>query len=171
MEAAMTTPPAPDSRPPLVLPAGTTSEREAAILAQFRARGGRVTSARRAIVHALLTQPTHLSGEDLAALVQADLPDVHVSSVYRNLAELEQMGIVHHVHFGHGASMYRLDDERRHVHLVCEQCGRTTSIDSDELRPLVAELQEQHDFVVDLDHFALVGTCAVHAQPARARRR
>jgi Fur family ferric uptake transcriptional regulator len=149
------------ARPASRAPGATVEEREAAILAEFRSRGGRVTSARRAIVRVLLTHPAHLSTEELAAIVQRQLPDVHQSSVYRNLAELERMGVIRHVHFGHGASMYRLADDID-VYLVCETCGRTTAVPRTELGPLVATLRARFGFDTDLSHFALVGRCRDH---------
>ncbi len=156
----MTTAPGSSRHSPPAVPAGTVDEREAAILAEFRSRGGRVTSARRAIVHTLLTHPEYLSTEDLAAIVQQRLPDVHQSSIYRNLAELERMGVIRHVHFGHGASMYHLAAEHADVFLVCESCGRTTAVTRSELEPLTRALHDRYGFDADLYHFALVGTCA-----------
>jgi Fur family ferric uptake transcriptional regulator len=120
-----------------------------------------VTSARRAIVRTLLTHTEHLSTDELAAIVHRQLPDVHQSSVYRNLAELERMGVIRHVHFGHGASMYRLADDTD-VYLVCETCGRTTAVPRAELRPLVNTLRGRFAFDADLSHFALVGRCHDH---------
>jgi Fe2+ or Zn2+ uptake regulation protein len=34
--------------------------------------------------------------------VQAEAPDVHLSTVHRNLEELERLGVVTHVHLGDG---------------------------------------------------------------------
>jgi Fur family ferric uptake transcriptional regulator len=126
-----------------------------------------VTSARRAIVRTLLTHTKHLSTDELVAIVHRQLPDVHQSSVYRNLAELERMGVIRHVHFGHGASMYRLADDTN-VYLVCETCGRTTAIPRAELGPLVATLRGRFAFDADLSHFALVGHCSHHWSDAPA---
>ena len=49
-------------------------------------------------------------------------PDVHISTIYRNLYELERLGVVVHAHLGHGPAMYHLASET-HGHLVCEVCG------------------------------------------------
>ena len=35
-------------------------------------------------------------------------PDVHLSTIYRNLEELEHLGLISHSHLGHGPSSYLL---------------------------------------------------------------
>ena len=54
--------------------------------------------------------------------VQAEDPDIHLSTIYRNLEELERLGVVVHSHFGHGPATYHLASSV-HGHFVCEQCG------------------------------------------------
>src|SRR3546814_6984453 len=63
------------------------------ILSALRDDGGRVTTGRRAVVRALLTADDHhVTAEDIAATVQRDHPDVHLSTVYRTLAALAPRG-------------------------------------------------------------------------------
>ena len=97
-------------------------DRSDRIFSQLRARGGRITAARRALVTALLEADAHVTADDLATLVQAAHPEVHRSTIYRTLDALEQLGIVDHVHLGHGRAVYHLADDP-HNHLVCEVCG------------------------------------------------
>ena len=58
------------------------------------------------------------------------MPDVHVSTVYRTLGLLEEIGAVRHVHLSHGPALYEsaASDEVRH--LVCEVCGRHVAVPS-----------------------------------------
>ena len=51
----------------------------------LRQRGGRVTTARRAIVAALLQSSGHVTADELTATVQAAQPDVHSTTIYRCL--------------------------------------------------------------------------------------
>ncbi len=101
--------------------AGSASSVEE-VLDLLRARGGRVTSSRRILLEVLFESTDHLSVEDLAAAVQAQTPDVHVSTIYRNLEDLERLGVVTHSHLGHGAATYQLAS-LAHAHFVCESCG------------------------------------------------
>ena len=50
------------------------------VLALVRENGGRVTNSRRLLLEAIFDDPGHHSVEDLAAIVQARAPDVHLST-------------------------------------------------------------------------------------------
>jgi Fur family transcriptional regulator, ferric uptake regulator len=128
------------------------------VLELVRAQGGRATSARRVLVQVLFEHAGHLSAEELAEAVQAQSPDVHVSTVYRNLEELERLGVVSHTHLGHGAATYHLA-ARRHGHLVCEQCGATVEIPVSFFDPLSQQAASRFGFDVDPGHSALMGRC------------
>jgi Fe2+ or Zn2+ uptake regulation protein len=131
-----------------------------ALLDQVRAGGGRVTTARRAVLAVFLDpEAEHLTAEEVAARVQADHPDIHLSTVYRTLEALEEMGLVSHVHLGHGPSTYHLAG-RPHHHAVCQGCGQVVELPADTLKALDRRLRQDHDFALDVQHFALVGRCA-----------
>ena len=76
------------------------------LIALIREQGERVTTARRALVTALVQAKGHVTADDLAVLVQKAQPDVHLSTIYRSLDALERIGVVDHVHLGHGRAVY-----------------------------------------------------------------
>jgi len=136
------------------------------LLAALRAAGGRVTTARRAVLVALVAADgAHVSAEDLATRVQAAHPQVHRSTVYRTLDALEELRVVDHVHLGHGRAVYHLTDET-HQHLFCEQCERVQELPIAKLRPLFGMLEKEYGFQLDRRHFAIVGRCSNCAQQA-----
>jgi Fe2+ or Zn2+ uptake regulation protein len=137
-----------------------------AVLAQIRAHGGRITTARRLVVGALLDATAHSSAEDLATAIRSEHPEVHLATVYRTLESLEAMGIVAHTHVGHGAAVYHLG--ALHQHLACEVCGRITDVPASLLDDLRDHLARDHGFVLHVGHFALLGRCAEHTEPANA---
>ncbi len=134
-------------------------ERLERALELLRARGGRVTSARRAVLGALLEHHEHASAEALAEVVHASHPDVHLSTVYRTLDAFERLGVVTHVHLGHGRAIYHLTDEIHH-HAVCERCGAVVQLPVALFGQLHRQLVDDFGFEVDGYHFALVGRCA-----------
>ena len=129
-----------------------------AILDQLRSGGGRITTARRAVVSALLQAHGHVNAEDLAAKVQADHPDVHQSTIYRILDDLERLGVVDHAHLGHGPAVYHLTDQEHH-HLVCERCGAVVEVPDQTLAPLSRRLKDEYGFSIRPRHFAMAGLC------------
>jgi Fur family ferric uptake transcriptional regulator len=131
------------------------------IVAKLRASGGRITATRRATIEVLLAGPDHrhLSAEDVAREVRARLPDVAESTIYRSLGALEDLGIITHVHLGHGPSTFHLADQE-HRHLVCQRCQTTVEVPSHEFEQLSERLEALYGFSIAVEHFALVGECA-----------
>jgi Fur family ferric uptake transcriptional regulator len=125
----------------------------------LRQHGGRITSSRRFLLHALFESESHQSAEQLAALVQAQAPDVNISTVYRNLDELEKLGVIVHTHLGHGPATYHLAASA-HGHFVCEECGKMIEAPDALFGGLARAAKDQFGFTIDPHHFAMLGRCA-----------
>src|SRR3974390_2973790 len=110
---------------------------------ELRGRGYRVTPQRQ-LVLAAVTKLEHATPEEIWADVQRTASGVNISTIYRALELLEQLGLVTHTHLGHGAPSYHLAAEADHVHLVCASCGRITQIPPAAVAALVTALDEQH---------------------------
>lgn len=135
-----------------------TTDRLEEVLAVLRASGGRVTTPRRAILQALIEHHGHPTAEQLTADVQAGQPDVHESTVYRFLDELERLGVVDHVHLGHGPAVYHFADDPHH-HLVCEGCGLVVEVPARTVEEFQGLVRRDLQFEMELRHFALPGRC------------
>lgn len=133
--------------------------REAELLDALRARGVRITAPRRAVIAALAAGDDHVTADVLAARVAAATPEVHLSTVYRTLDALEQLGVVTHVHLGHGRAVYHLTDSLHH-HAACEVCGAVVHLPDDVLDDVERRVRHETGFELDAHHFALVGRCA-----------
>lgn len=137
-----------------------------AVLELLRARGGRVTSPRRAILEALMAREGHLTAEQLTSAVHDRQPDVDMSTVYRFLDELEKMGVIDHVHLGHGPAVYHFADDGHH-HLVCEICGNVQEVPATTFDALRRRLRADFNFELHARHFAAPGRCE-NCEDARA---
>jgi Fur family ferric uptake transcriptional regulator len=126
---------------------------------ELRARGYRVTPQRQLVLEAV-TKLEHATPDEICADVQQTARGVNISTIYRALELLEQLGLVTHTHLGHGAPRYHLAEEAEHVHLVCSGCGRITQVGPDAVRPLVTALAGQHGFETDVGHLTVYGRCA-----------
>ena len=129
------------------------------ILDRLVADGGRRSAARVVIVDELLRAGSHFTAEDLAERVRKRSPTVNRSTVYRTLDVLERIGVLDHVHLGHGRAVYHRGDED-HQHLVCERCQRVEELPAAKLRTFEKMLERDFSFVVDRRHFAIVGLCS-----------
>jgi Fur family transcriptional regulator, ferric uptake regulator len=125
---------------------------------ELRARGYRVTPQRQLVLEAV-TKLEHASPEEIWADVQQTASGVNISTIYRTLELLEQLGLVTHTHLGHGAPRYHLAAEADHVHLVCSACGRITQVPPAAVESLVSALDDSHGFQTDLGHLTVFGRC------------
>jgi Fe2+ or Zn2+ uptake regulation protein len=133
------------------------------ILLRLRERGGRVTTPRRAIIAALLDGDHHVTAEALAEAVQRADPDIHRATVYRTLDTLTELGVVNHVHLGHGPAVYHLVEEEHH-HLVCDSCGSVVELPANVFDALGRRVEQDYGFRLNAHHFALGGLCQRCAQ-------
>jgi Fur family ferric uptake transcriptional regulator len=132
---------------------GTMTE-PAALADRLRERGMRMTPQRERVM-AAVTQLVHATPDQVADAV----PEVDLTTVYRTLELLEQLGLLAHTHLGHGAASYRLADDD-HVHVVCHHCGSVVDAPRGLAEPLAQRLADERGFVLDRSHFTVFGTCA-----------
>ncbi len=130
-----------------------------AAIAAMRSRGLRVSSARRLVLQALLHADGPLSAERIAAGVEGGLPS-DLGSTYRNLETLEQIGLVRHVHLGHGPGLYTLAARAASEYLVCEACDSVRAVPPRALDSARAAIREALGHEASFSHFPIVGLCA-----------
>jgi Fur family transcriptional regulator, ferric uptake regulator len=129
------------------------------VLTIVRQHGGRATPARRLLLQALFGSKEHRSAEELAAEVRTHAPDVHLSTVYRNLEELERLGIIDSTRLGDGPATYHLASAA-HGHLVCEKCSSMIEVPNDMFQDLVRTARMSYGFAINPNRFAVTGCCA-----------
>jgi len=126
--------------------------------AELRRRGYRLTPQRQLVLEAV-GQLGHATPEEIVTAVRRTASGVNISTVYRTLELLEELGLVQHAHLGHGASSYSVTSDDDHVHLVCRDCGGIEEAPPSVVGPVVAELAATRGFTVDVGHFAVFGRC------------
>lgn len=148
-------------------PALSAGNVEAAVAA-LRERGLRVSAARRLVLEALYGAEGPLSAERISEGLEGRLPRSDLASVYRNLETLEEVGLVRHVHLGHGPGLYALAAPE-HEYLVCESCHAVRSVAREELDGIRAQVREQFGYEARFTHFPLVGLCPDCIAESRGR--
>jgi Fe2+ or Zn2+ uptake regulation protein len=138
--------------------APTHSDRLARIVDALRAAGTRITSPRRAVIEAFVAADGHVTADDLATAVEAAHAGVNRSTVYRTLDALERLGVIAHVHLGHGRAVYHLADDI-HPHLVCDDCGAVIEVANTLFEDLAGDLEARYGFAIRPHHFAVLGRC------------
>ena len=125
---------------------------------QLRARGYRLTPQRQLVLESV-GELGHGTPEEIAAAVRRTASGVNISTVYRTLELLEDLGLVRHTHLGHGAPTYSVATGDDHVHLVCRDCGEVEEADPELLAGVVERLAAERGFCVDVGHLAVLGRC------------
>ena len=125
----------------------------------LRARGLRVSAARRLLLEALYAAPRPISAEEIAGGLAGRLPPSDLASVYRNLERLEELGLVRHVHLGHGAGRYAPATSRAEDVVVCEGCGGIAELAPGALDAARAAVRLASGFEPRFGHFPVVGLC------------
>jgi Fur family ferric uptake transcriptional regulator len=135
-----------------------------AALGTMRARGLRVSAARRLVLEALFASESPLTAEDIAGGLTGRLPASDLASVYRNLETLEALGLVHHVHVGHGPGRYALAGRHDDAHVVCESCGDQGSLRGEAWARVAQVIREATGFEARFTHFPAGGLCRACAE-------
>jgi len=124
------------------------------LAAELRSRGMRMTAQRDRVL-AAVRDLGHATPEQISDAV----PEVDLTTVYRTLELLEELGLVRHAHLGHGAPSYR-PAEDDHIHVVCHTCGAVLDAAPDLIDELEQRLATKNGFVLDRSHFTVFGRCS-----------
>ena len=126
---------------------------------RLRGSGYRLTPQRELIL-AAVERLGHATPDEVMAEVRAHSEAVNVSTVYRTLEVLEELGLVRHAHLSDRSPTYHSVSDHEHFHLVCRNCQTVISVDPDVLSPLLQRLDTDHGFIADIGHLTVFGTCA-----------
>ena len=129
------------------------------MLDALRAAGHRVSAARRVVLQALFAADGPVSAEYIAAGLGGKVTESDVTSAYRALERLEALGVVRHVHLGHGPGLYALVGSGEVEYLACERCDRVTSVAPAELDGIREEVAKRFGYEARFSHFPILGLC------------
>lgn len=126
--------------------------------------GQRYTGNRRALVEVLAGADQPLT---IVEILERRL-DIPQSSAYRNLAVLEEAGVVHRIVTADEFARFELAEELtddHHHHLICARCGSVTDFSvppalERRLEQALDDVAAETGFAADHHRFDLVGRCA-----------
>ncbi|MFC5722627.1 Fur family transcriptional regulator [Streptomyces gamaensis] len=134
---------------------------------KIRKRGYRLTPQRQLVLEAV-DRLEHATPDDILTEVRKTAGGVNISTVYRTLELLEELGLVSHAHLGHGAPTYHLADRHHHIHLVCRDCTGVIEADLSEAAQFTERLRAKFGFDTDMKHFAIFGRCGACTDAGRS---
>lgn len=128
-------------------------------------RGGiqtevRSTRQRTAVARALRTARGFRTAQELHDDLRAKSERVGLTTVYRALQTLADVGEVDVLRNADGETMYRLcDSDEHHHHLVCRSCGTSVEVAGDEVEHWVKRTARRHRFTAVTHTAELYGLC------------
>lgn len=126
---------------------------------RLRAAGRRLTPQRQQVLDAVGSRG-HATPEQIVESVGASgAAPMALSTVYRSLEALQELGLVSHTHVDHRVPSYHLTTHATHVHVVCRQCNSVEEAPTSVADELVARLDERLGFDADVTHAAIHGLC------------
>jgi Fur family ferric uptake transcriptional regulator len=124
----------------------------------LREHGYRLTPQRELVLRAV-DRLGHATPDQVLSAVHEESEAVNVSTVYRTLELLEELGLVRHAHISDRAPTYHSAAAPEHVHLVCRSCQAITEVEPAVIEDLTAALRRRYGFTTDVGHLTIFGTC------------
>ncbi len=125
----------------------------------LRTTGHRLTGQRQLLLRLIQEHGGHLDAAELFRLASEQNPRLSLSTVYRTMNLLRDLGLVNEVHLGEEHHHYELRPSSEHYHLVCISCGRVVEIGGDLIGHLKDSVARQHDFEITEAQVDFVGLC------------
>jgi len=136
---------------------------------KFRGCGYRITLGRQAILDVLSKANKHLSAEDIYMKVHPKYPNIGLTTIYRTLDILANVGLLYKFDFGDGRARYELAEGPKgayhHHHLICTGCKRVidyTDFIDEEIELLNQTengLSKKYDFKITNHLIQFYGLC------------
>jgi Fur family transcriptional regulator, ferric uptake regulator len=112
------------------------------------------------ILETLVSEHIHLTSHQVYEKIRVRLPAVNPSTIYRALERLAKNGKISVSDMGTGAAVYESLSDKRHHHLVCQQCGQIITIDNEAVCQFFKSLEDNQNFKIVTNHLVLFGLCA-----------
>ncbi len=126
---------------------------------RLRSSGQRLTPQRLLILELLFAHGGHTTADEIFAAAVERYPYLNISTVYRTLELLRDVGIVSETDLGDGKRHFALLSDDRHHHLICLHCGYVEEVEDQPFDVLRIGLLQAHGFEARIDHLAIFGAC------------
>jgi Fur family ferric uptake transcriptional regulator len=133
---------------------------------RLRESGHRLTPQRELVLAAVETLG-HATPDAVYAEVRTHSSAINLSTVYRTLELLDELGLIHHAHLSDRAPTYHATSGHEHSHLICRSCGKVISVGHADMEAALGPLAARHSFVPDYGHLTVFGTCESCTERAR----
>jgi Fur family ferric uptake transcriptional regulator len=144
---------------------------EPTIQASLRQHHHKLTRSRQAVLNIVVKANRHLTAAEVYRKAKARHSGIGLTTVYRTLDLLVELGYIQRVHLAEGCHSYASVARPHGHHLVCAECGRAEAFEDCDLASLTRALQARTGYQVNLHVLELMGRCPACQSKARSRKR
>ena len=119
----------------------------------------RSTLQKQAILDVLRSSRKMATAEEVYGRVREKYPNVSLGTVYRNLQNYSQQGLVRRTLLTDGKARFELAGNIHHHHLICLTCGETAEVPWCPVGPEVTAFMTERDFQPVSHQFEVYGYC------------
>ena len=121
--------------------------------------GTRVTDQRALILEIIQHGQGHLDADEIYRRARLKKPRISLSTVYRTLQRLKELGLVEELHLDETHHCYEVKPSSEHHHLVCLGCGKVIEFQYPLSRYVKRNVAEAKDFEVVDTEIRMAGYC------------
>jgi Fur family ferric uptake transcriptional regulator len=128
--------------------------------ADLKKAGLKSTVPRRKILQVLESAPVrHLSAEDVYKKLLETGQEIGLATVYRVLTQFEGAGLVIRHSFEGGRSVFELNNEGHHDHMLCLECGQVFEFVDKVIEERQKQVASEAGFALEDHSLYLYGVC------------
>lgn len=101
----------------------------------------------------------HLSADEIYKSLSEEDGTIGLATVYRVLTQFEDAGLVIRHNFEGGRSVFELNDEDHHDHMVCVKCGKVIEFFDRRIEEQQEKVAADHGFTIQDHSLTLFGAC------------
>lgn len=110
------------------------------------------------VLQAVQARPVHPTASTIYNQLRKDHPKISLGTVYRNLNQLSEQGMILKLHMPEAGDRYD-GCVVPHAHLVCSDCGAVMDCDLEGIEKLKAQIFEASGFELDERNLVFKGLC------------
>lgn len=122
--------------------------------------GLRKTAQRALIMDVIRKGEGHMDADEVYRLAKKKQPRLSLSTVYRTLQRLRNLGLIEELHFDEAHHHYEIKPPAEHHHLVCLGCGKIVEFKYPLARLVKKNLPEAREFEITGSEVRMTGYCA-----------
>lgn len=113
---------------------------------------------REQILETLKNNCIHPTAEQVYALVKPEMPSISLATVYRNLNQLAENGVIGKIEGLDGTARFDYCREQ-HYHFICTKCNKVYDVPYNIAPEVADKVREQTGLKVDSYEVSLKGIC------------